>query len=550
MGRPIEVALDITSTGAEKGADKVADALDDTATALDHVATQGKTTGRTVETSLDAITSAAKDTAKSADVLDRDLTSALDDVKSNAKTAGNSLSDHLKRGAKDADEGVTALKENTLSNAKEMGGSFQDIGSVLDGLQGLAAEALEGFGPAGVAAGVAMAAGIGIAQQALQASADKVNEIKEAAAALARDSSTQTTAERVQAIGDQLDDVLYTIRDVKSWWEIWQDTAVTAAEQVAAAADSGSTAAARFVSAFQTSDAREQVTALTDALTESKRRQEQLTETDSAAWAAGDRWNQTREKQIDNETTLQGVISDSLKVAQQQVAIEEAVAKAKGMTVDQYRASRKAAQDAADAASAYASALESTADPVAVYEGILTRKNDAERAAAETTAAATKDSSDSWEDYAQSATVSVDDLIAQWNDQAAAAQAFTANLAAIAAAGGQALADELRAKGPEAAGATADLLAHADPTKLQAAIEAQGRAAGTALATSTAAGVASGASQVTNAFTALVSGWHPPMVTVPTALGAPDESAIDRAISRQRTVVLDVVARPGRAVAF
>ncbi|MCG2801458.1 MAG: hypothetical protein L6311_05085, partial [Cellulomonas sp.] len=431
---------------------------------------------------------------------------------------GTSLGDSVKRGAKDADEGVSALKENTAQNAKEMGASFQDVGSVLDGLQGLAAEALEGFGPAGIAAGVAMAAGIGIAQQALQASADKVNEIKESAAALAKDSSTQTTAERVQAIGEQLDDVLYTIRDVKSWWEIWQNTAVTAAEQVAAAADTGSTAASRFVEAFQTSDAREQVDALSDALAQSKRRQEDLTEADSAAWAAGDRWNQTREKQIDSEKTLQGVISDSLAVAQQQVAIEEAVAKAKGMTVDQYRSSRQAAQDAADAASSYASALESTADPVTVYTAILDRKNAAEQAAAEATAAATKDSTDSWKDYAADVAVSTQDLIDQWTAQAAQAEQFTANLAIIAAAGGQALADDLRAEGPEVGAAVADTIAKSGPAEQRTAIDAYARASGAAMGQATADGVRSQASVLQTAYDDLLASIKVGKVTVPVEL--------------------------------
>ena len=137
-----------------------------------------------------------------------------------------------------------------------------------------------------------------------------------------------------------------------------------------------------------------------------------------------------------------------------------------------------AAERAAQATESYAKALAATADPVSTYESILARKEEAERETAEATAAATDDASDSWEDYADDVSVTTADLIKDWQRQAREAAAFEENLAVIAAAGGQAMADELRAKGPEVAGSVAAVIAEAGPKQQASAIASHAAATG------------------------------------------------------------------------
>lgn len=78
-------------------------------------------------------------------------------------TQGKASGDHFKAGMHEADEGVKTLKENTASNLKEVAASFDGTTSgAVSGVQGLAAEFLEGFGPGGLIAGAVVAGGIGL----------------------------------------------------------------------------------------------------------------------------------------------------------------------------------------------------------------------------------------------------------------------------------------------------------------------------------------------------------------------------------------------------
>lgn len=75
----------------------------------------------------------------------------------------------MKAGMHEADEGVRTAKENTAQNMKEVAASFDgSLQSGVQGVQGLVAEVLEGFGPGGLVAGAVVAGGIGLLLTGIQ----------------------------------------------------------------------------------------------------------------------------------------------------------------------------------------------------------------------------------------------------------------------------------------------------------------------------------------------------------------------------------------------
>jgi hypothetical protein len=513
------------------GTDDVEGALGRVSGSLDDVTKEAQKSGDKAAASMSA---AGKDMAKSTETATEKMEKSFSEIaaaaKSSSKAAGDDLGEHVKRGAKDADEGVSALKENTASNAKEMGASFQDVGSAIDGLQGLAAEALEGFGPAGIAAGVAVAAGIGIATQALQQAADEANKLTEDATALADTMADPDLSQRAADLRDRFDEIAKSVSDVRSIWEVWQPRAITTAEDFAAAIQSGAVSAQTLMSAFTETDPVKRVQALTDvsgelekALAKTAKEYQRSDQAQRLAGESDTDRSQRLGRMVEAIGRAQKAVQDETATQQASLEIERALATAKGQTLEQYQAEQKAAERAAETASAYAAALESAADPVSVYQDLLSQKEAAEKASAEATAAATKDSTDSWTDYVKDVTVSTQDLIDQWNAQAAQAEQFTANLAIIAAAGGQALADDLRAKGPEVAAAVAETIAKSGPEQQKEAIDAYARATGAAAGQALADGLTS----KSGAWAAAIAGFNAQLGNV--RVGVSSAAALDAA---------------------
>jgi hypothetical protein len=143
-----------------KGTKNVEDELDDVADSLDDVAREG-------EQATEKLEDGFKELAKA------------------SKKAGDDVGDNMKRGTKEASEGLDTLNENAKSNAKEVAASFDGSAeSIADGFQGLAAEAFEGFGPAGLIAGAALAAGIGLATAEFQRTEEEAQKARERIAEL------------------------------------------------------------------------------------------------------------------------------------------------------------------------------------------------------------------------------------------------------------------------------------------------------------------------------------------------------------------------------
>jgi hypothetical protein len=221
-GKPIDVVIDTDVSGVVKGADSVVTSLDDIQDAFKEIVKKSDGASKDMQDD-------AEDAAKK---IDRDLTKALEEVEDQSKTSGKAVGKHIKDGTDKAGEGFDELKDESKSTAKEAAASFGSIEDAADALQEVAANAFAGFGPAGMAAGLVAAAGIGLAISALQDNADKINENKEKMLGLAQTIRENGGALRQSDMIQAMDDYGFAIQDTKEWWEIFQDDAVSGFEKI------------------------------------------------------------------------------------------------------------------------------------------------------------------------------------------------------------------------------------------------------------------------------------------------------------------------------
>lgn len=158
---------------AGKSDDEIRDALkqmgvsaDEARRAVDKLGDEFKDTGREGER-------ASGDAEKGVDKLEDALKKAQRETKELGDTADDA-GDKARRGMERAEDGVKDFKEEAQQSARETAASFDgSFESIADLAQEVAANAFVGFGPAGAAAGIAVAAGLGVA-------VDQFNKIDEA----------------------------------------------------------------------------------------------------------------------------------------------------------------------------------------------------------------------------------------------------------------------------------------------------------------------------------------------------------------------------------
>lgn len=145
-----EIRADLVgdSRSLVKSVDDVGKALDDVVDELEDTQKEGDTTERDLEANFRAIARASKDTGG-------DVGRSMDDGFDKAK------------------QGADDFKDEAGGTAREVAASFDGSAeSIAGGFQELAANAFAGFGPAGAVAGLAAAAGIGLAVAGFQAVAE------------------------------------------------------------------------------------------------------------------------------------------------------------------------------------------------------------------------------------------------------------------------------------------------------------------------------------------------------------------------------------------
>lgn len=229
----INVDLVADASTAIKEAGKFGDALEDVADELKAVGTAGKSIDDKVGDAFESIQKEAKTTGKTVE----DAGDAFRSLAKDAKKAGDSIGDDVRKGTDKAGEGFDEMKSEAAGTAREAGASFSSIEDSADVLQEVLANAFAGFGPAGMAAGILAAAGIGLLFAQAQGAAEKIQENKEKMLDLAqtiRDNGGVLTEADYIA---QMEEYGYAIQDTKEWWELFQEDAVTGFEQLRDLAD-------------------------------------------------------------------------------------------------------------------------------------------------------------------------------------------------------------------------------------------------------------------------------------------------------------------------
>ena len=226
-GKPIDIEITTNVDDVVKGTEKIADSFGEVQDSLKDTAKASEKASKDIK---DDAESAAK-------VIDRDLTKALDNVGDEAKSTGKSIGKNVKDGTDKAGEGMSELADESKSTAKEAAASFGSIEDAADALQEVVANAFVGFGPAGLAAGIVAAAGIGLAMTAMQDNADKINEAKENMLSLAQtirdNGGVLTEADYIQ----QMDAYGYAIQDTKEFFEVFQEDAISGFEKLKKVSD-------------------------------------------------------------------------------------------------------------------------------------------------------------------------------------------------------------------------------------------------------------------------------------------------------------------------
>lgn len=163
--------------------------------------------------------------SKASEELKDEIDDAADQLKKlgfRAKEAG----DDAKKGMDRAEEGVEEFGDEAKSTAKEAAASFDGSAeSIVDAFQEVAANAFAGFGPAGLLAGLAIAAGIGIAVQEFQKAAEAAEELRMKAVEYASDAidagvSTEAWISSAERLVDRIRELEETkSTDFRWFWE-------------------------------------------------------------------------------------------------------------------------------------------------------------------------------------------------------------------------------------------------------------------------------------------------------------------------------------------
>lgn len=427
----LSILTDVETAALEKGADK-----------LDEFGDQAKTTATKIDGAFEKIAASSRANVRKVDAdLDR-AGKGLDDFRDEAGSTGREA-------------------------AASFSGSFDDVA---DGIQEVAANAFAGFGPAGAAAGMLAAAGLGVVLS-------KVTETKEKVADLRKAFTTALVDDG--AIGRDL--ILDRLR------ELADDGVITQLAKDARAAK------------IDVSDYLNAVAGDPEALARVRGELEKFP-------VAISRGPSAMAAQIDAANDMR----------------------------DELGTTAEAHALAAEAADAYTTALGTSAGSAKAYAEALTDVGDgsgvmasAVEAAATRQANATSSTEDAWTDYRDTALASIDDVIAKQLEQLTAAEDFEANTATVLARLGQDAVDWALSQG-ENADKAMQLLASAPLEKGEQVVENYRR-----LGRLTSEGYAGGMSAATPAIGSAAEAQHAKareilgrQIDIPTALQGVTDSSI------------------------
>lgn len=234
MAKPISIDFTADTRKVIKETDNLADGFDDVSDSLKDLAKDADKSGDKISDSfkdsakgVDKLEDALEDGGDAAKDLDKRVSAAFDSISQDARDAGRNVEKSIKDGTDGASEGVQELGEEANSEAKEMASSFDgSVESIAEMFQSLAANAFQGFGPAGAAAGLAAAIGIGLAISKLQESAEVNTEAKTKMAELGREIYETGGALDGADIAGKIADIAFSLATEDSWMK-WGDQAET-----------------------------------------------------------------------------------------------------------------------------------------------------------------------------------------------------------------------------------------------------------------------------------------------------------------------------------
>lgn len=203
-----------------QAADRLADNVGDAERAAADLGDAGRDAGRDLERGLDEGQDAVR-------ALDRSVDTAFDSISDAARGAGRDVSREIRDGADGASEGVADLGDEAKMEAQSMAGSFDGSAeSIADSFQALASVAFAGFGVAGMIAGAAAAAGIGMTLSKLQELAETNTEAKEKMAELGREIYEAGGALDAAGLAEKIKEISFSLAQEDVWYK-WGDQAQT-----------------------------------------------------------------------------------------------------------------------------------------------------------------------------------------------------------------------------------------------------------------------------------------------------------------------------------
>lgn len=234
MAEPIEIAFASDVRDVIKGTDSIADAFDDVSDSLrDLERDSDDATDKLADGAGDAakdvgrLEDSIRDAVDEADKLSKEGGDAFDKLSSGARDSSKKIGDDTTAGFDRAKQGADEFKDEANSTAKEAAASFDGSAeSIGDVFQELSANAFAGFGPAGAAAGLAAAVGIGIAIGKLQELAETNTEAKEKMAELGREIYDTGGAMSDADLAGKVADIAFSLAEEDVWYK-WGDQAIT-----------------------------------------------------------------------------------------------------------------------------------------------------------------------------------------------------------------------------------------------------------------------------------------------------------------------------------
>jgi uncharacterized protein YoxC len=164
------------------------DPLEDVEDVIDKVSRSGDDVGQGLEEGMRKAQRETKDAAEEIDTLQDNIKRVNKAAKDFGVDGGSGISDGVRKGTDDAKEGLGEFKDEANSTAREAAASFDGSAeSIGDAFQEVAANAFAGFGPAGAAAGLLIAAGLGTVFAKIQEGSENTEEFKAKVAELGQE---------------------------------------------------------------------------------------------------------------------------------------------------------------------------------------------------------------------------------------------------------------------------------------------------------------------------------------------------------------------------